>query len=225
MLFGAWLGLVRVRLREGRLPVPRRVTEENITADAAAFGVKSTYYLSSRFPLPVGRIVWLDECLSEIHVHARGKPWEEEFWHGLMMYVPTGLPTAIALDLVDRDLCVSALGHCFWESEEVWWKLVDRVPEAVLNLALHRYLSGAFESHRIEEILNQFPWWAEIARMLAKRPPSSPEKADWLVSQARERAITEFDLRPRERWHPEFEAAWRRAESLSSVSQGRPSAS
>lgn len=211
MSVGAWLGAIRARLRSNRLPIPRFVTETSIDADASAFGARHVISWLSQSDRPIRNIEWLDQCLAEIDARTRNKPWRETLWNELITYVPTRLPSDIALDLIDHDLCVQTLGHS-WQVEAVWWRVAERVPEAVHNLAMHRYRDAESGCDRVEEVLLHFPRWPEVTRLLVSEQPSSPAKAVWLAREARYRGIAERDLPPRGRWHPEFEEAWRNSE-------------
>lgn len=205
---GGWLGAILDRLRSGRPPLPDEISEQAAAIDASRFGALEFYRVQEWIGRQAHRSARIDEYLSEIHRRAQGQTWEAELWYGILLYIPTPLPAAIALDLLDRGIARGWFAHS-WQEEQVWWRLVDEYPEAAHNLAINRYTSDAFEWHRVEEVLHQFPW-DEIIGILATLAPSHDEKARQLAEYIRARGAEAAAERTIRRWHPSFRAVWGR---------------
>lgn len=205
---GAWLGAVLDRLRRGGPPIPSDAGESQIEELAMGFGANWKITVSAWSYTRVARIPALDSMLIEIHTRARNQPWEEPLWeYGILLYVPTPLPVAIAHDFIDRNIARRYLSHS-WQEESVWWRLVgDEDPEAVYNIAYYRYTRSEDDWYRVEEVLHQFPW-SDLLFKLAREKPSSPEKARGLAERIRAHPDRLDILRPARSLNPTFVTAW-----------------
>ena len=207
---GAWLGAVLDRLRRGEAPVPPDADEAEVAGLAKSFGAYWAMGVPAWAGRRVARIPALDAMLTEIHQRSRSKAWEESLWYGgVLLFCPTPLPLAVAHDFVDRDIARSFLSHSHQE-EEIWWRLVDDPdPEAVYSIAQFRYGRPEDDWHRVEEVLQQFPWESLLQR-LARTSPSSREKAVALAEHilAHPEQEHEYIHGSRRLLNSEFAAVW-----------------
>lgn len=205
----AWLGVILDRVRKRRRPMSGRMTEAAFVADAASFGAVQLYQVPEwGWGTTIERRPALDRLLIEIHSHSRGRVWEPELWALLFSFIPCPLPTKIAHDLIDREIGIQELGHGHQE-EEIWWRLVDQVPEAVHNLALHRYQREEDDWSRVEEVINGFPGWeTELYQLLVHSRASGTNKARQLAKRVRGVADSEGVMRPWKSVDPAFLTEW-----------------
>jgi hypothetical protein len=206
----AWLGAVVARLRAGVGVVPRGdgYLSDRIERDAASFGLPLGLHVTGTTD---SEDTAVHGILEEVYRAGIGKRWEESLWSLIILWCPYRFPKQIALDFIERDLCVCALGHSLQE-EEVWWRIGDRIPEAAENLAIHRWTRPEFDGWRVEEVLSSFDMWDRAGDRLAPLRSDPPERAAWLARRIRELGLTEKvnhwapDV-PRH-WTEEFSTAW-----------------
>jgi hypothetical protein len=204
---GGWLGAILARLRAGEPPLPGSVSDDRAIRDAEQFGAQPVYQVQ-QWHHKLDRIPQIDTYLREIHALARNQPWEQAFWQEVLaIFIPTPLEPSLAKDLLDRGIGRGWMAHS-WQEEAVWWRLVDEFPEAVHNLALWRYTNPGDDWSRVEEIFNQFPWWSELARLLAEEEPSTRAKAAGLARLIRAQNIVGDVEQCRRRWNQRFVEAW-----------------
>ncbi len=113
--------------------------------------------------------------LLELHQKLRGQKCEQWIWMGLLRSLDHALPDEIALDLIQRSIAISMLGHSK-QGDEVMWKLAPLVDEALLTIAKRAYYDPNRSLEEFETILTQFPTHEWMLDSLSHCSASSLEK-------------------------------------------------
>jgi hypothetical protein len=115
------------------------------------------------------------------------------------------IPDEIAHDLINRDMTIGMLGHTR-QSDEVMWRLVPLMPEALLTMGVDIYVRPQHSAEELQSLLERFPHHEWLMSRLAHCVPDVPEKREILEPflQQQEKAEWLLDIMPlfsRLAWH------------------------
>ena len=129
-------------------------------------------------PPPQCRVI--DEIIDTLVPLVRGQSWEPALWRYLLPHIPSVIPTSLVDDLIARDIEVVLLGHQLLRDVDLW-KLVE-VEEALLTLAIRRFVNTDYDFGEFEEVLYSTSNHGWVLESLVRQDPSDHEKLDVLAS-------------------------------------------
>jgi hypothetical protein len=129
---------------------------------------------------PIGLVP--DMVLQTLHTYLYQQPAEAAIWGAVIPVLTHPLPEAIGHDLLDREIALDELEHSR-QVDSVQWRLAERGAEALLTVALERYLFAEWSVADFEQVLAAYPTNFWMLDTLLRRRASSAEKeaACWRV--------------------------------------------
>ncbi|MFN8673804.1 MAG: hypothetical protein U0457_17210 [Candidatus Sericytochromatia bacterium] len=82
----------------------------------------------------------------------KGLKIEEEIWEIIFSFYKFEIPDELALDLINRNIAVSALGHTR-QSDKIMFKLFDLVEESLLTIGKEFYREKSRSTEEFKNVL------------------------------------------------------------------------